>query len=254
VKRAVSPSAVWRVFPLWLLFAGITLGRVALLLHYNHEFTAHKQTVQGQVVAKKIRLIDHFSSAHVYVVIYTYRAENVAGTIRTGVDPRTYDRVQVGGPIPVAYLPGDARQHSIDYPWELSDRDEAPIDVLAVALAGIVPGVVLTGYFARRNWIYARLMKSGAHTWGEVTEVKKTHTRYGSHGYLVFRFNAGGREIVGRSAPLPESDHGHWQAGDPIEITFDPKQPGHFAVETRHPLDGVATSGPSVPRHETIWA
>lgn len=255
MKRAVSHSAVWLVFPLWLLFVGITLGRVAFLVHYNHEFLAEKRAVEGRVIAKAERLVDHFTNGRVFVVIYSYQAENVAGTIRTGVDRRTFDRVKVGGPIPVAYLPGDARQHCIDYPWELSDRDNAPLDVFAVAMAGFVPGLVLIIYFARRNRIHSRLMRSGAQTWGEVTDVKKTHTRYGSHSYVVLRFtSADGREIAGRSAALPDSEHHHWQAGDPIEVTYDAKRPWLFAVDTRHPLDGALAIEPPPRTHETIWA
>ena len=243
------------MFPLWALFVGISLGRVALLLHYNHEFLTQKHVVEGRVVKKAERLLDHLSAARVYIVVYSYQAENVAGVIRTGVDERTFDRVKTDGPIPVAYLPGNARQHCIDYPWELSDRDNAPLDVFAVAMAGFIPGVLLIGYFAHRNRIYARLMKSGAHTWGEVIDLKMTHTRYGSHSYVIFRFTSPtGREIVARSASLPESEQNHWRAGDPIQITYEPERPWHFAVDTRHPLDGALDTEPSPPTHETIWA
>ena len=248
----MSHSPVWLVFPLWLLFVGIVFSRVGLLIHYNHEFLDTKQTVQGRVVKKMDHLLDHFSDQRIYVLIYSYEAGNVAGWIRTGVDRRTYERVKSGGPIPIAYLPSDPRQNSIDYPWELSDRDAAPMDVFSVALAGFIPGVILIAYFARRNRIFAHLMKSGARTWGEVMELKKTHTRYGSHSYVIFRFRApGADEIVGRSASLPEAEHHHWQAGDPIEVTYDPKRPRYFAVDIRHPLEGGRSdrAGAANPRN-----
>ncbi len=248
-------SAVWLVFPLWALFVGIAFGRVALLLHYNHEFLAHMQATEGQVVKKIERRLDHFSDDRVYILLYTYRAGNVFAQVRSGVDSRTFEQVQVGGPIPVAYLPGDPRQHCIDYPWELSDLATAPLDDFAVAMAVFVPGALLIGYFARRNRIHARLLASGAHAWGEVTELNKTHTRYGSHSYLIFHFTTPeGREIRGRTQALPEAEHSHWNVGDPIQVRFDPKKPDRFAVEIRHPLDGALVEEPAPLTHETIWA
>ena len=255
MKRAIDHSAVWLVFPLWALFVGIAFGRVALLFHYNHEFLTHMQVTEGRVVKKTDRLLDHFGNERIYVLIYSYRAGNVAGQVRTGVDRRTYDRVKEGGPVPVAYLPADPRQNCLDYPWELSDLSAAPLDDFAVAMGVFVPGALLIGYFARRNRLHARLLAHGTHAWGEVVELKKTHTRYGSHSYLIFRFTApDGRDIRGRSRALPDSEHAHWQAGDPIQVTFNPRDPRQFTVDLRHPLDGALVEEPAPLTHETIWA
>jgi len=88
-----------------------------------------------------------------------------------------------------------------------------------------------------------------------VTELNKTHTRYGSHSYLIFRFTTPeGREIRGRTQALPEAEHSHWNVGDPIQVRFDPKKPDRFAVEIRHPLDGALVEEPAPLTHETIWA
>ena len=173
--------------------------------------------------------------------------------VRTGVDRRTYDSVHLGGPIPVRYLPGDPRQQCLDYPWELSDLKNAPLDDFVVAMMAFVPGVALIGYFGWRNRIHARLMVSGKRTWGEVTEMKKTHTRYGSHSYLVFTFQPPkGPKIQGRTPALPENSH--WQVGDPIEVMYDARKPKLFTIEMRHPLDGLIEDEPVPPTHETIWA
>jgi hypothetical protein len=254
VKRAVYHSAVWLVFPLWALFVGIAFGRVALLLHYNHEFLAHMQTTEGVVERKWDRLVDHFSNDRIYILVYTYRAGNVAGHVRTGVDLRTYDQATIGGPLPVAYLPSDPRQHSINYPWELSDLDTAPLDDFAVAMAVFLPGALVIGYFAWRNRIHTHLLASGTPVWGEVIDLKKTHTRYGSHSYLVFQFTANGREIKGRTQSLPDTDRTHWQVGDPIQVTYNPKNPGQFTTDIRHALDGALVQEPVPLTHETIWA
>ncbi len=254
LKRAVYHSAVWLVFPLWALFVGIAFGRVALLLHYNHEFLAHRQVTEGRVEKKWERLVDHFSNDRIYILVYTYHAGNVVGHVRTGVDARTYDQAHVDGALPIAYLPADPRQHCIDYPWELSDLNTAPLDDFAVAMAVFVPGTLIIGYFARRNRIHAQLLDHGTTVWGEVIDLKKTHTRYGSHSYLVFRFVANGREIEGRTQSLPDTDHTHWQVGDPIQVTYDPKKPYHFTTDIRHPLEGALALEPTPPTHETIWA
>ena len=125
--------------------------------------------------------------------------------------------VKTGGPIPIAYLPGQPRQHCIDYPWELDDISSAPLDDFAVGMFVFVPGLCLIWHFARRNRVHAWLLAKGAETWGEVSEVRKTHTRQGSYTYLIFLFTtASGREIEGRTSTLPESERIHWQQGDPI--------------------------------------
>ncbi len=255
MKRAVYHSAVWLVVPLWVLLVGTILARFIILVHANDYFAAHARHIQG-VVLKKFQLrIDHFTSEEVYGMLYSYRAENVEGRDLTQVEPSTYHSVHVGGPLPIAYLPGDPKWHRIDLPAEIAEEDWVPFDDLVIATAIFVPGVLLIGYFGRRNRIHAQLLASGAHAWGEVTELNKTHTRHGSHSYLIFHFTTpGGRDIQGRTQALPEEEHSHWNVGDPIQVRFDPNKPDRFAVDLRHPLDGALVEEPAPLTHETIWA
>ena len=226
-----------------------------MLLHDNHEFLTTMKTTQGQVLRKFERKLDHVGNNRVYILFYTYRAENVIGHVKSGVDGATYERVRVGGPLPIAYLPRDPRQHCIDYPWELAQLANGPFDDFIFAMSVFVPGVLVTGYFARRNRIHARLLASGAQVWGEVIELKKTHTRNGSHNYLTLRFTLPhGREIKGRTQALSETEHTHWQSGDPIHVTYNAANPRQFTVEVRHPLEGALVEVPPPNRHETLWA
>jgi hypothetical protein len=255
MRRAVHHSAVWLVLPLWVLFVGISLGRVALLIHYDHDFIAHARHTQGVVLARWSHPIDHFSSARIYVLIYSYEAENVSGRVRTGVDHATFDRVHVGGPIPIAYLPSDPRVNCIDYPWELSDMAWVPLDDFVVAMMVFIPAVFLTWHFGMRNRIHDRLKTTGVPTWGEVTSLEKTHHRAHSDTYLVFRFTTpSGRLIVGRSPSVTANDRTNWKVGDPVSILYDPKNPAYFSVDIRHTLDGVFADEPPTPDYNTLWA
>ena len=93
-------------------------------------------------------------------MLYGYSAENVTGRDLTQVEPSTYHSVHVGGPLPIAYLPGDPKRHRIDLPAEIAEEDWVPFDDLVIATAIFVPGVLLIGYFGRRNRIHARLLAS----------------------------------------------------------------------------------------------
>jgi hypothetical protein len=255
VKRAVHHSAVWLVAPLWFLFVAISFGRVAILIHYNHDFEAHARQTEGVVLKKVERVVDQFSGARIYVLVYRYDADNVRQIVRTGVDPETFERVKVGGPIPILYLPGDSRTHCLDYPWELADLAWIPFDDFVVGMLVFIPGVFLIWHFGRRNFIHARLQKTGVRTWSEVTALRKSHYRCNSDTYLIFNFTTdSGRVITGRSPSVTSDDYTHWKMGDFIEVLYDPKRPGYFSVDLRHPFDGLFPKQQAPRIYETIWS
>jgi hypothetical protein len=244
------------VFPLWLILMGVLFGRVAMLMHENHLFATEARHVTGTVLKKVIQQFHGAHSNYTLSLFYTYTAGNLQGRCLTEVEPTTFIHAHVGGPLPIAYLPEDPTNHRIDIPWENAGARWGPLDDFIISLFAFVPGVGLIWHFAWRNRIYARLMAAGIPCWGEVTALKSSHHRASSDTYLTFRFTtAAGREVEGRTPSLPPAKRVCWQEGDPIQVFYDPKNPGLFAVDTHHPLDMLLEDEPAPPPvHENLWA
>jgi hypothetical protein len=245
---------VWLITPFWLIFVLAVLARVGVLMHENHLFATRALHVEGTVVTKFGQALHGGGPAHsVAIVIYTYRVGDLVGRCLSPVDVATYERVKVGGPIPLVYLPGEPRNNRIDFPWESAGYAWAPLDDFVVAMLAFVPGLALVIYFGRRNRIHTRLVASGSNAWGEVTARQTSHHRCATSDYLLLHFTTeSGREICGRTSSLPERSH--WQAGDPIQVFFDPRQPEYFAVDLDHPLDALDDEPAPPPFYKTIWA
>jgi hypothetical protein len=240
--------------PFWLMFVLAVLARVGVLMHENHLFATRAVHVEGTVLRKFGQPLHGGGPANtVAVVIYTYRAGNLVGRCLAAVDLATYQRVKVGGPIPIVYLPSQPMNNRIDFPWESASANWAPLDDFVVAMLVFVPGLGLVAYFGRRNRIHSRLVARGFNAWGEVTALRTSHHRCATRAYLVLRFTtAAGREIRGRTSWLPERSH--WQEGDPIQVFFDPKKPELFAVDLDHPLDALEDEPAPPPFFQTLWA
>jgi hypothetical protein len=244
------------VVPLWLILLGVVLGRVGILAWENHLFATEARHVQGTVVTKYLLSARGRHDDVIPVVIYSYTTDHLQGRCATEVTFETYNIFKVGGPIPVAYLPGDPTDNRLNLPWETLGFVWGPYDDSIVAAFVFVPGACLVWYFASRNRIHARLKAVGTNCMGEVIALNKTHHRCASDTYLTFRFTTpAGREILGRTPPLRTLERTHWQKGDPIPVFFDPKKPEHFAVDTEHPLDVLLADEPApAPLWQTIWA
>jgi hypothetical protein len=245
------------IVPFWLIIVVTVLARVGVLIHENHLFATQAGHTLGTVVRKFGAPLHGGGPRNIApIIIYRYTVGNLQGRCLAVVELDTFNRVRVGGPIRVSYLPGDPRNNRLDYPWENAGARWAPLDDFVIAMLIFVPGLGLAWHFGRRNRIHGRLMASGAQAWGEVTELKKTHTRNGSFSYLIFHFTTpAGRKIEGRTAPLAGDERTSWQAGDPIQVFFDPEKPENFAVDSTHPLDALLADEPvRAPSFQTIWA
>jgi len=240
--------------PCWLIVVLTILARVGVLMEENHRFATSAIHVQGTVVQKFLMPIrGRRSTSWVPGLVYTYTAGNLWGRCTTEIEPPTYWLVHNGGPVPVAYLPGQPKNSRLDLPWENAAAHWAPIDDLIVAALIFVPGAIVVAHFGRRNRIHTWLLAHGGRAWGEVTAVRTSHHRAATRTYLTFRFTtAAGQTLTGRTSPVPAQSH--WQTGDPIQVYYDPRRPRLFAVELEHPLDALDDEPLPAPFFQTIWA
>ena len=230
-KFSFSGSSFALVFGAIWLAIGLIFLPIGLVLAW-HEYQrstiipAEGERALGMVLTKTYSASSKDNSDPTYAIEYrfaTREGRQITGTAK--VARAEWALLKERGPVKVGYLPANPDINRV--PSQLGDTVEAvvfsAVGGVFSLLGGMIAGIGLLRLLRRR-----RLASSGSSAQARVESVVETNYLINGVRQVAVRYrfqDSAGREMHGRSEPMPPEEAANWKPGDVGAVRYDAAAP-----------------------------